>query len=148
MLMRIQLLQENLVYINTFKNGRKQFLNTYKFHNAKMNELSHCWVWMLFGLIFTAAGLQQQCFVLFFPPWVDFFLSYFLFIFEYILLIMLFQLSDFPPLPSSTQYSHFLQQSPPPQFMPMCHSYTFFGYSITYTVLNVPLSILYLPICT
>ena len=33
----------------------------------------------------------------------------------------------------------------PPQFTSMVHRYKFFGFSISHTILNVPLSILYLP---
>ena len=34
----------------------------------------------------------------------------------------------------------------PPQVMSMGHTYKFFGFSISYTILNIPLSILCLPI--
>ena len=40
----------------------------------------------------------------------------------------------FPPLLSSTQYPHSLQQSPLPKFMSMGHEYKFFGFSISYTI--------------
>ena len=33
----------------------------------------------------------------------------------------------------------------PPQFMFMGHTYKFFGYSVSYTILNLPMFILYLP---
>ena len=65
-------------------------------------------------------------------------------IFKYILLIMLLQLYHFflpfillchePPPTSISQ----------PQFMPMCHTYKFFNFSISHTILNLPLSVLYL----
>ena len=67
--------------------------------------------------------------------------------FKYILLIMLLQLShvflsfiplcSVPLLPSSNS---------PPQFMSLGHTCKFFGFSISYTILNLPLTILYLPI--
>ena len=34
---------------------------------------------------------------------------------------------------------------PPTQFMSMCHTCKFFGFSISHTILNLPLSIFYLP---
>ena len=69
--------------------------------------------------------------------------------FKYILLIMLLQLSQFfspflsllpvtPPSPSSI--------SPTPQFMSMGRTCKLFGFSISYTILNLPLTILCLPI--
>ena len=59
---------------------------------------------------------------------------------------MLLQLSHFflpfipfrPVHPPSTSI-------PPLQFMPIGHTYKFFGFSISYTIPNLPLSILYLP---
>ena len=64
-----------------------------------------------------------------------------IFFFHYILLFMLLQLSQF--------FSFWLPQViPTPLFMSMCHVYTFFGYSISCTVLYIPMAILYLPICT
>ena len=70
-------------------------------------------------------------------------------ILKYILLIMVLQLCQlFPlcptppgtPLPSSNP--------PPPQFTSMGRAYKFFGLTISYTFLNIPLSVLYLPIHT
>ena len=63
-----------------------------------------------------------------------------------ILLIMLLQVSHFflPFIPFQPARSS-LQHSPT-QFMSMGHTYKFFGVSISYTILNLPLSILYLPI--
>ena len=66
---------------------------------------------------------------------------------KYILLIMLLQLSQyFLPfiflLPAPTA----LQHSSTPYFMSMGCTYKFFGFSISYTILNLPLSILCLPI--
>ena len=62
------------------------------------------------------------------------------FLFKYILLIMLLQLSHSFPLlyspPSCTST---------PQFMSMGHTRKFLGFSISYTILNFPLSIFYLP---
>ena len=63
---------------------------------------------------------------------------------NYILLIMLLQLSQFSPLclpPSSIPHS--LRQSPHHLFMSMGHTYKFFGYSISYTVLYIPMAILF-----
>ena len=60
---------------------------------------------------------------------------------------MLLQLSQVFPFAPSTWNLHSLQQSPPTKFMFMGHAYNFFGYSISYTVLMMPLSILYLKIC-
>ena len=45
------------------------------------------------------------------------------------------------PIPSGNPH-------PPPQFMSMGRACKFFGCSIFYSVLNIPLFILYLPICT
>ena len=63
---------------------------------------------------------------------------YFL-IFNYILLFMLLQLSWFSP---STQHPSVLQAIPTPLFMYMGHMYKFFGYSVSYTVLYIPMAIL------
>ena len=64
---------------------------------------------------------------------------------KYILLFMLLQLSHFflpsiPLHPVSPSHQH-----SPPQFMSMGHTYKFFGFSISHTILNLPLSIQYLP---
>ena len=57
-----------------------------------------------------------------------------------LLLSQIFLLSPSPPfIPHSVQPS-------PPQFMSMGQAWKFFGYSISYTILNLPLSILCLPI--
>ena len=58
---------------------------------------------------------------------------------------MLLQLSHFftPSFPS-TLYSP-PTMIPPPLFMSMGHIYKFFGLYISYTILNLPLSTLYLP---
>ena len=73
-------------------------------------------------------------------PQIDYRDSFF---FKYILLIMLLQLSHsfFPPLSPSASYPHSLQHSPL-----LVHVRKFFGFSISYTILTLPLSILYLPI--
>ena len=55
---------------------------------------------------------------------------------------------DFPPLLSSTWHSPYPQAIPPPLFMSMGHAYKFFGYSISCTVLYIPMAILWLSICT
>ena len=57
----------------------------------------------------------------------------------------------FLPLPPSTWYPPSLQQSPDLNSCPwvrvsMVWAYKFFGFSISCTILNLPLSILYLPI--
>ena len=51
----------------------------------------------------------------------------------------------FSPLFPSTLHHPSHQHSPPPQFMSMGHTYKFFGFSISYTIFNLLLSILYLP---
>ena len=63
--------------------------------------------------------------------------------FKLYLLIMLLQLSHSPP--------HSTPSCPPPpshipplQFMSMGHTYKFFGFYISYTILTLPLSIFYL----
>ena len=70
----------------------------------------------------------------------------FIFIFKYILLIILLQLSHFfllyPPLPCTPSPTSI--PSPPPWFMSMGCTYKFFGFPIFHTILNLPLSILYL----
>ena len=65
--------------------------------------------------------------------------------FKYILLIMLLQLSHSSPLPPPPAIS-IPSGNPPPQFMSMGCAYKFFGFSISCVILNIPLSILYLPI--
>ena len=74
----------------------------------------------------------------FHPGWFSFF--------KYILLIMPLQFSHFflpfmPPLPCTSLALQHL----PLFFMPMDRTYKFFGFSISYTILNTSLSILYLP---
>ena len=58
---------------------------------------------------------------------------------NYILLIMVLKLSHFflpfiPPCPAPPFHQH----TPPPQFMSTGHAYKFFGFSISYTILNLP----------
>ena len=67
---------------------------------------------------------------------------------KYVLLIILLQLSQiFLLLSPSAWYSLSVQQSPPwGLFMSMGHACKFFGFSISYSILNILLSILYLPI--
>ena len=71
---------------------------------------------------------------------------FFLF-FKCILLIMLLQFSHFflPFLPICPVLP-FLPAFPPPQFMSMGRTYKFFGFSISCTILDLPLSILFLAI--
>ena len=58
---------------------------------------------------------------------------------------MLLQLSHFPPF-TPLHPAHPLRPTfPPVQFMPMGHTYKFFGFYMSYTILNLPLSIFYLP---
>ena len=52
----------------------------------------------------------------------------------------------FSPFSPSSLHSPTLQHSHPPSFMSMGCIYKFFGFYISYTILNLPLSILYLPI--
>ena len=60
----------------------------------------------------------------------------FYFIFNYILLIIPLQLSQFFPLSSSPPSTPPLPQAmPPPFFMFVGHAYKFFGYAISYIVL-------------
>ena len=73
-------------------------------------------------------------------------LFFHVFIFKYILLIMLLQLSHFfSPLSPSAMYPA-PSSIHHPYFMSMGHIYEFFGFSISYTLLNLLLSSLYLPI--
>ena len=58
---------------------------------------------------------------------------------------MLLYCPTFPPQPTPPGTPTSFQQSPP-QFMSMGHANKFFGFSISYTILNTCLSILYLPI--
>ena len=48
--------------------------------------------------------------------------------------------SVFSSILHHTSHQHF-----PPYFMFMCHTYKFLGFSISYTILNLPLIIFYLP---
>ena len=54
----------------------------------------------------------------------------------------------FPPLPPHTQQPIFPQAIPTALFMSMGHVYKFFGYSISYSLLYIPMAILWLRICT
>ena len=58
---------------------------------------------------------------------------------------MLLQLFFFSPFFSLHPASHLQPAFFPPYFMSMGCTYKFFGFSISHTVLNLPLSILYLP---
>ena len=62
-----------------------------------------------------------------------------------ILLIIMSQFFSFGPSP---QHPALLQAIPTPLFMSMGHMYKFLGYSISYTVLYIPMVILKLSICT
>ena len=48
----------------------------------------------------------------------------------------------FSPFPPSTQHSQLLQAIPIPSCMSMGHAYKFFGYSISYTIVYIPMAIL------
>ena len=65
---------------------------------------------------------------------------------KYILLVMLSQLSHFSPFiplcPATPLPSAF---PPTPQFNSIGCKYKFFGFSVSYTILNLPLSLFYLP---
>ena len=67
--------------------------------------------------------------------------------FKYSLLIMLLQWSQFfsPLYLPSTLHPANLQH-PLPQFMSIVYTYKFFGFSVSYTLLNFSLSILCLPL--
>ena len=51
----------------------------------------------------------------------------------------------FSPLYSPPPCTHPPSHSPPIEFMSMGHTDKFFGFYISYTILNLPLSIFYLP---
>ena len=70
----------------------------------------------------------------------------FVFLFFMYLLIMLLQLAHLSPLYSPLPCSPPHTIIPPPQFMSMGHTYKFFGVTISYTILNFPLTIFYLPL--
>ena len=73
---------------------------------------------------------------LFFPRFY-FFVIYFI---DYAITVV-----PFPaPLYSSPPCTPLPTHIPPFQFMSMDHTYKFFGFSISHTILNLPLSILYL----
>ena len=62
---------------------------------------------------------------------------------KYILLIMLLHLSHF----SSSLFPSTLHPTPPTSIPPaLAHVHESFGFSISYTILNLPLSIFYLPL--
>ena len=60
---------------------------------------------------------------------------------DYAITVVPFFSPFFPCLPCTRPPTCIL----PLQFMSMGHTYNFFGFSISYTILNLPLSILYLP---
>ena len=64
---------------------------------------------------------------------------------KHILLIMILQLSHFSPLLPSPS-TPIPSSSPPAYFMSVDHTYEFRGFSISFIIFNMPLSILYLPI--
>ena len=89
--------------------------------------------------IFTTQVYIYLVFFLMFIP------RYFIFL-KYILLIMLLQLSHFfPPFYSPLPCTPLPTNILPPQFMSMGATYKFFGFSISHTIPNIPLCILYLP---
>ena len=74
------------------------------------------------------------------------FMYLFLFIFnifiDYAITVVPFPLPFTPLHPAYPLPSTF---PPPPKFMSMGHTYKFFGFYISYTILTLPLSIFYLP---
>ena len=68
---------------------------------------------------------------------MDFFLFVLYFIDHAITIVLIF-----PPLPPSTQHPLLLQTIPTPLFMSMGHAYKFFGLSIPFTVLHIPMAML------
>ena len=70
------------------------------------------------------------------------FFSFLILLLNYILLIMLLQLSQFFPLCLSTQHLPLPQAVPPALFMSIGHTYKLFGYCISYTVLDIPMDII------
>ena len=67
-----------------------------------------------------------------------------IFLISILYLLCYYSCPTFSPLPPSAEYPQSLQQSPP-QFMSMGGTYEFFSFSISYTIFNLHLSILYLP---
>ena len=65
-----------------------------------------------------------------------------IYFFNCILLILLLQLSQFSPFAPSTQHPLLTQAISPPLFLSMSHAYKFFSYSISYTLLYIPMAIL------
>ena len=61
---------------------------------------------------------------------------------DYVITVVPFFPPLYPPLPyTPSPHQHPCPTTP---FVPMGHTYKFFNYSISYTILNLPLSILYL----
>ena len=67
------------------------------------------------------------------------FLKFILIIFDYAITVVLIVLT-LPPTP--TQHPPLLRAIPAPLFRSMSHVCKFFGYSISYTVLYIPMAIL------
>ena len=59
---------------------------------------------------------------------------------------MLLNHSSFSPFAPLCPVPSFSSAFLPFQFMSMGHEYKFFGYSISYTILNISLSVLFLPL--
>ena len=90
---------------------------------------------------------QRDCFSIFNFIWILVIEKTRLFFLKYILLIVLLQLSQFfYPLYSPHHCTPLPQAFPLSQFMSLGRTYKFFGFSISYTILNLLLSILWLPV--
>ena len=63
----------------------------------------------------------------------------FIFLFFNIFIDYTITVVPFPPLPSTTSCPPPPSHIPPLQFMSMGHVYKFFGFSISYSVLNIPI---------
>ena len=69
----------------------------------------------------------------------------FIFIFQIYFIDDAITVVPFSPLHSPPPCTHPPTHIPPLQFMSMGHTYKFFGFHISYTILTLPLSIFYLP---
>ena len=76
------------------------------------------------------------------------YLFIYLFIYLCIIYYAIIVVPTFLPLPPCTQHFPHSWTISPPLFMSMGHAYKFFGNTIFYTSLSIPLPLLYVPICT
>ena len=81
-------------------------------------------------------------------PLYMFFDGHFIFVELYFIDYAITVVPIFLPLPASTQHLPLPQAITTTMFMSMGDEYKFFRYSISYTVLYIPMAILQLPICT